>query len=163
MAYVEVGNEKGSTGGSHSSPIQKWNSTGQIVEGIYKGQREGKFGPLMIVETSAGEVVYGVKAVLKRKLEHAKPGDKIKVEYLGKRKSQSGTEYGDFRVLVDSDQGNQSAPTPGNSVEFDRLVGLIRKDKGDGIANALAAAAKMAGDPVTSLREAMAQIGVVSF
>ena len=68
MAFVEVGNDQGS---GNRSPIQKWNSVGQTVEGVYRGQRNGKFGPLTVVQTDSGEMVYGTKAVLGRKLADA--------------------------------------------------------------------------------------------
>ena len=159
MAFVEVGNDQGS---GNRSPIMKWNSVGQTVEGVYRGQRNGKFGPLTVVQTDSGEMVYGTKAVLGRKLADVSVGDRVRIEYLGKRQSEQGREYGDFRVLVDK------APQKANfsfapSAEFERLVGLIRKDKGDVIAGALSAAAQMAGDPVTAIRDAMKQIGVLEF
>ena len=162
MAFVEIGGE-GS--GQTRPPIQKWQTIGQTVEGVYRGQREGKYGPLVVIQTPAGEVVYGAKAVLKSKLTTVKVGDLVRIEYLGKRKSAAGTEYGDFKVMVDSQpQGNQSAtPPPVDQAEFDRLAGLIRAAKGDVIANAMASAAKFTGDPVGSLRSAMDQLGVVSF
>ena len=169
MAWTEVGGQGGGSG--FSNPIQKWTQAGQTVEGVYKGQREGKFGPLMIVDTAQGEVVYGSKAVLARKLKEVRPGWRVRITYLGKRRSASGTEYGDFSVQYD-DTGmsapiTRSSPlipaTPVDMVEFDRLVGLIRADKGDGIANALKAAAMATTNPIGSLRDAMGQIGVVPF
>ena len=154
MGWQEVGG----SGNDNRSPIMKWNSVGQTVEGVYRGQRNGKYGPLTVVQTDSGELVYGTKAVLGRKLADVSVGDRIRIEYLGKRQSEQGREYGDFRVLVDK------APAPKvNEAEFDRLVTLIRNDKGAVIANALAAAAQMAGDPVKSIRDAMEQIGVVTF
>lgn len=166
MAWQEVGGNEGQS----SSPVQKWTMSGQVVEGVYRGQREGKYGPLLIIDAAHGEVVYGTKTVLKSKLAKVQVGDYIKVTYLGKRKGQTGTEYGDFSVQVDSDRkpkpvGISGDPKASNAevAEFDRLVGLIKKEKGDGIAAALSAAAKATGDPIGSLRAAMDQIGVVPF
>ena len=167
MAWTEVGSK--AQGDGQSAPIQKWNSTGQSVEGVLRPFRNGKYGPLLVVETSAGEVVYGTSSVLRDKIKEGgiQPGDKIRVEYLGKKLSANGTEYRNFSVQVDRDAApafKQTGPKiqPADP-EFDRLVGLIRKDKGDSIASALAAAAKVSGDPVASLRDAMDQIGVVQF
>ena len=167
MAWTEVGN-KATQGGQYSSPVQKWNATGQSVEGVLRPFRSGKFGPLLVVETVTGEVVYGTSSVLMNKFKEGgiQPGDKIRVEYLGKKLSANGTEYRNFSVQVDRDAkpAFQTGPKiqPADP-EFDRLVGLIRKDKGDSIASALAAAAKISGDPVASLRDAMDQLGVVQF
>jgi hypothetical protein len=171
MAWTEVGNNQ-ATG---STPIQKWQSIGQTIEGVYRGRRPtGKYKPLIIIETSAGERAYTSSDVLEKKLAGVKPGDRVHIEYLGKRKSQSGMEYGDFKVMVDAAQGLTMPGTAHASAadaraaenrleEFDRLVDLIRNDKGAVIANAMAAAAKTAGDPIKSIREAMQQLGVVSF
>jgi hypothetical protein len=163
MAWKEVGGNAGA--GGNSSPVLKWNSVGQTVEGIYRGQREGKYGPLLVIQTPNGEVVYGVKAVLKRKLQGIEPGDRIKIEYLGKRKGQSGVEYGDFQVFVDTagSSHKQAVNVVNDPAEFQRLVNLIRADKNHTIAEALAVAAKATGDPVQSLRYAMYQIGTPQF
>jgi len=129
----------------------------------------------MVVDTPAGEVVYGANFILVEKLSQVSVGDKIRVEYLGKRKSAAGREYGTFSVQIDSaptsagaaggpaSQAATAAPAKFDQSEFDRLKGLIAKDKSEGIAFALGAAAMATGDPVQSLREAMDQIGVVQF
>ena len=163
MAWTEVGGQ-GGTG--FSNPILKWTQAGQTVEGVYKGQREGKFGPLMIVDTPQGEAVYGAKAVLVRKLKEVQPGWRVRITYLGKKRSAAGTEYGDFSVQYDNASVMAKDGTPRGPVdqlEFDRLVGLIRGEKGDQIANALKTAALATPNPIGSLRDAMGQIGVVPF
>ena len=158
MAWTQVGGDRQSTGGS--TPVSKWQTTGQTVEGVYRGQRLGKFGPLFEVETDRGPEVYPVKTALETKLKGINPGDLVKVEYLGKRKSAQGREYMDFAVWQDV---APAQPARVNSQLFDDLVAKIAKAKGQGIADALKAAAGMAGDPYRSLCEAATQVGVMPF
>jgi hypothetical protein len=164
MAWQQVGQP---TFSGDRSPILKWNSVGQTVEGVYKGTREGKFGPLAIVLTSGGEVACGTSKLLMDKLKGLVAGDLVKIEYLGKKKGQSGYEYKDFQVFMDvaspAEKNTKLGSQLQDSIEFERLRKLIEAEKGKVIADAIAAAAKMAGDPVKSLREAMEQFGVVSF
>jgi hypothetical protein len=168
MAWQQVGQP---TFSGDRSPILKWNSVGQSVEGVYKGTREGKFGPLAIVQTSGGETACATNKVLLDGIakEGIQVGGRLRIEYLGKKKSQNGYEYKDFKVFswIGPDlKILGAAPLETqleDSIEFERLRKLIEAEKGKGIADAIAAAAKMAGDPVKSLREAMEQIGVVSF
>ena len=163
MAWTQVGGNDQIPGGKYG-PIKKWTTVGQTVEGVYLGTREGKFGPLVIIETKDGEEAYGQKSVLKRKLEALMPGDLVKIEYLGKRRSQAGTEYGDFNVWMDVAPAKQPTQPTYDGAEFQRLASLIQKDKGQAIASALEAAALAAGgDPIKNLRDAMTQIGVVPF
>ena len=172
MAWQQVG-RPGFTG--DRSPIHKWNSVGQTVEGVYKGTREGKFGPLAIVQTSGGETACATSKLLMDKLKGLQPGDLVKIEYLGKKKGQSGYEYKDFLVFMDVPHvgdgdlsktvfsGGKLGGQLEDSIEFVSLKNLIEAEKGKTIADAIAGAAKLSGDPVKSLREAMEQIGVVSF
>jgi len=162
MAWQQVGQP---TFSGDRSPILKWNSVGQSVEGVYKGTREGKFGPLAIVQTSAGETACATSKLLMDRLKGLVAGDIVKIEYLGKKKGQSGYEYKDFQVFMDvaPPVNNKLEAQLTYSIEFEHLRKLIEAEKGKVIADAIAAAAKMAGDPVKSLREACDQIGVVQF
>jgi hypothetical protein len=52
------------------------------------------------------------------------------------------------------------ASAPAIPLEFLQVVAAISAQKGESVAKALEAAAKMSGDPVASIKEAAAQIGV---
>jgi hypothetical protein len=165
MAWERVHGTPQDGGSSQErSPIEKWNQTGSVVEGIWRGYRTGKFGPLAIIETSSGkEQVCGTTPLLLDRLNKFMEGDKIKIEYCGNRQSPtSGRVYKLFAV------DREAAPAPKSQpkidwIEFNRLVGLIRADKNHTIAEALSAAAKATGDPVQGLRDAMDQIGTPQF
>ena len=153
-----------------SDAFQKWTQKGQTVEGVYRGLRDGKYGPNVQVKTKdRGLVSCNSTRLLIDKLNGLNPGDLVKIEYLGKVMGKSGREFMNFDVFMDVakvDPATTFSPLVQeltDSVEFVRLAKLIEKEKGKVIADAIAAAAKAAGDPVKSLREAMEQIGVVPF
>src|ERR1044072_382640 len=124
MPWIEKG---GDDRPRSSSPIQKWQAIGQSVEGEYQGLRDGKFGKLMSIMTPMGEVVYGANFFLVERLERAgiKVGDQVKVEYIAKRKSASGREFGTFKVYGDDGAATTVPPDLLGATEFDRLVKLI--------------------------------------
>ncbi len=163
MAWERVGGESG------SAAYQKWTQKGQSVEGVYKGTRDGKYGPNVLIETPNGLVSCNSTRLLMDRLNGVRPGDLVKIEYLGKVMGKNGREFMNFDVFMDV-ATNKYTPDEkalagklAESIQFEQLVKLIEKEKGTVIAGAIAAAAKAAGDPVKSLREAMEQIGVVPF
>lgn len=158
--------------GDRSDAFQKWTQKGQTVEGVYRGLRDGKYGPNIQIDTKdRGLVSCNSTRLLMDKLNGLNPGDLVKIEYLGKRMGKSGREFMDFDVYMDvapekpavlgtvTKLGQQLT----DSIEFERLVGLIRKEKGEQVATVIATVAKAAGEPVKSLREAMEQLGIVPF
>lgn len=163
MAWTKIEGEKAGESGQYA-PVQKWTMVGQSIEGEYVGTREGKYGPLGILKTPDGEVAFGMhKKILADKMSKAQVGDLIKVEYLGKRRSQAGIEYSVFEVYVDKSYRSGESSDVNTKIEFDILVAKIRSAKGDQMADSLKAVAEMSGNPrgnLDNLRKMAAQIGV---
>jgi len=104
MAKVKV-----ESGGS----LRKWTEVppGEVVEGVFLGIHEGKFGPLMDLDGAGGRIVYPVPAVLQRMLHKVKVGSSISIIYQGLREAQSGkTSYHLFEMFADTD--DLVTPTP---------------------------------------------------
>lgn len=168
MAWKEVGAfpENGEGGKGDLPPIFKWTEVGETIIGVFKGFKGGNktgFKPLILI----GDKTYGGATVLEKKLREAKPGDMVKVIYLGKKRSAGGNHYHDFQVYIEEGQGERPmAPATRlegqlfDSVEFARLINVIKAEKDEPTAQALSTMAKLSADPVKSLKVLMAQIGV---
>jgi len=68
--------------------------------GSWKGTKEGKYGPLGIVETDDGEVVFPISAGL-RDLETFEEGDNLKIVYEGTGTTKDGHEFKKFSLFED--------------------------------------------------------------
>jgi len=164
MAYRKI-NTKGSESES-GGVILKWKNIGQEAEGRFDGFRAGKYGPqsLLIIDGQQ----YASATVLKSALEETPVGAKVKIVYLGKERSAGGAEYLNFDVFVDQPEtepqsvGLKAATVTNltNQQLFDLLLIKIQSEKGPVIAGALKAATIMSKDPLSTLREAAAQVGV---
>lgn len=79
-----------------------WNREGTIT-GKVKSRKSG-VGPnnsmVYQIETDKGEIGVWGSTVLDTKFEQIKDGDNVRIEYLGKAKSQRGGEYHDYKVSV---------------------------------------------------------------
>src|SRR3990172_491387 len=79
----------------------KWETPGQTVEGLWKGQRDGKFGALGIMETKEGPVVFPIHTALVYLVERLVDGDEVRIVYNGKVVNpKSGREYKAFDLFV---------------------------------------------------------------
>jgi hypothetical protein len=162
MAWTELFNNDAPKGNTNEKdPIQKWHTNGQTVEGIFRGKRAGKsnYKPLLLIETETGMVTYTNATVLDKKLTAVKPGDRIKIVYLGKVNGANGY-YGNFQVFIDAAPAPDASQPDYDVQEFQRLVLDIQAAKGAVVAGALEAIAKATGDPVKSLQDAMGQMGI---
>src|SRR5215467_4197008 len=107
------------------TPIQKWQVTGQVVEGEYLGNRPGQKGLLFDVRGKDTQVsTYPFSTVLQNKFKAIKEGTLVRVEYLGKRRGKSGSEYQDFQVQVDD---GDTLPQTKDGAEYDRVYSAIVK------------------------------------
>jgi hypothetical protein len=169
MAWTEVFNRDGNKS-SGDSGIQGWHTPGQNVEGIFRGLVGGKPGykPLVKIEVEGNVLTFKGATVLEKKMAAVKPGDRIKIVYQGKKNGANG-QYYDFQVFVDAAPEALPFPKPPtiqeivkkyDEAEFNRLIGDIRAARNATLADAIAAIAKESGDPVKSVLEAMAKIGV---
>lgn len=97
MAWREIG------GGTYV----KWEEKGQQVEGAWQGLKEGKRAPdgkvtqVGVVLTERGPLRFSATSVLQDRLGGLEVGVLVRITYLGKDRSQSGTEFKAFRVEID--------------------------------------------------------------
>lgn len=93
MAWKQIGG-----GGS----IIKWDHEGQVVEGVWAGTRDGKFGLLGDVKQADGKVVsVSMGAVLTDRLAGVEDGEMIRIVYMGQGKTKTGGKLNLFDVFVD--------------------------------------------------------------
>jgi hypothetical protein len=85
--------------------IWKWEE-GKELEGIYRGQIDGKFGKLGQMDTIVGEqVTFPVPTVLARHLRRVRVGAECCIVFLGLVTSQKGgREYQDFDVYLSREE-----------------------------------------------------------
>src|SRR5262245_9977143 len=95
-----------------SGEFVKWSQVerGHVFEGVYGGQREGKFGLLADLETAKGPLVLPVPAALQRQLGRVRIGGFVAIEYGGLQVSKAGREFHHFVVFVD--HANDLLPAP---------------------------------------------------
>lgn len=86
--------------------IAKW-AKDMLVEGIYEGQKEGKFGTLLLIrEDGENPKAYAQPAQLASIFAEIKPGTLVRVLCRGKDKLPDGKEAWGFEVdeSVDEDE-----------------------------------------------------------
>jgi len=151
MAWKTVGEDSS----KEYTTINKWQVAGQVVEGEYMGNRPGLKGLLFDVRGTDTQVsTYPFSTVLQNKFKNIKAGTLVRVEYLGKRRGKSGSEYQDFQVQVDD---GDTLPQTKDGAEYDRVYSAIVKSKGDAVAKLISGAAN---GNLDSLLGAAAQLGV---
>jgi hypothetical protein len=94
-------------------PIVKWAQTkpGHVLEGVYLGQHEGKYGPLADLDTLDGQLQLPVPAMLGRALAQIRIGGYIYIQYDGLQSSKEGRDYHGFTVWVE-DKADKLPATP---------------------------------------------------
>lgn len=86
----------------------KFTEVGQVLEGIWRGTKTGKFGENGVVETPDGvRHVFTLSAMLKDLLK-VPEGVWVKITFLGMRQSKAGNPYRHFQTLVDADDPGSS-------------------------------------------------------
>ena len=79
-----------------------WNQE-EPIEGLYVKKLEN-VGPndsnQYVIETTDGEVAVWGATVLDNKFEQIEIGTEVRIEYLGKVKGKTGTQYKDYKVSV---------------------------------------------------------------
>ena len=83
----------------------KWTEQGQVIEGIWRGQKDGKFGSLGIVDTFEGKRInFPLHTVLLNRVDSLRVGAEIRIVYLGKETGKSGTQYKAFDLFVSDEK-----------------------------------------------------------
>jgi hypothetical protein len=93
--------------GGHSGEFRKWSDLveGTVLEGTFLGLHEGKFGPLLDLESNEGRLTLSVPTVLHRQLDKIRVGAAIVIDYVGKPHNEAtGRDYHDFATFVEDAQ-----------------------------------------------------------
>lgn len=80
--------------------FHRWTEKGDSLEGLWRGQRDGQYGPLGTLETEQGLVSFPLHIALLQRVEHVREGSEIKIVYTGKHVSKGGREFKGFEVFV---------------------------------------------------------------
>jgi hypothetical protein len=54
--------------------FQKWEASGQELEGLWQGIHEGRFGPLGTLDTADGRFTFPLPVALRERLGQVRPG-----------------------------------------------------------------------------------------
>jgi len=85
--------------GSDSHPrFIPWRKPPQRRRGVFKGKREGKFGPLADLLTDKGLISVSLPKYLEEKIDKLTVGDLVVIDYTRDKTSQRGFEYRSFDV-----------------------------------------------------------------
>ena len=90
----------------------KWTDAGQELEGIWRGQHDGKFGALGTITTPDGDKVFPLHTALLNMVEQFKEGQGIKLVYKGsKLNPKTSREFKDFDIyIVEEDEKGEGVP-----------------------------------------------------
>jgi hypothetical protein len=84
----------------------KWDTPGQSLEGLWQGQREGKFGQLGTISTASGNVTFPLHTALEMLLDGMPDGTLVRIVFTGKQmNARSGREFKAFDVFT-MDEGD---------------------------------------------------------
>ena len=88
-------------GGGGDGTLIRWQTTGQTLEGTYRGQKDGKYGPLGLMETPGGVQTFAMPTVLVDRFRLIPHDALVKIVYLGKQEGKTGQAFHAFNVFVD--------------------------------------------------------------
>jgi hypothetical protein len=80
--------------------FHKWETPGDALEGAWQGSHEGRYGPLGVVETTAGLLTFPLHAALVQRLQHVRIGADVLIRYIGPQTSKAGRLFKGFEVFV---------------------------------------------------------------
>lgn len=88
-----------------SGEYHKWNA-GDVIEGIWRGTEDGKYGPIGSVEQPDGtRIRFAMSAVLTDRLGAVEEGTEVRLTYLGMGQTKAGAQLKRFEVEVAEDEG----------------------------------------------------------
>jgi hypothetical protein len=93
--------------------FKKWSdmAEGTVIAGTFLGLHEGKFGPLLDLESDEGRLTLPVPAVLHRQLTRIRVGAAVTIEYGGMRHNEkTGRDYHNFATFLRRDHPQAAAP-----------------------------------------------------
>ena len=81
--------------------FHKWTEPGQSLEGLWRGHKDGKFGPVGMLDTREGRVTFPLHTALLSKMEEIASGAEVRIVYTGKQVAKgSGNEFKAFDVFT---------------------------------------------------------------
>jgi hypothetical protein len=88
----------------------KWTEKGQELEGVWRGQRDGQYGPLGMLDAAEGRVSFPPHTVRLKRMESVREGAEVKIIYLGTAQNKKGQAFKNFDVYVASVEDLQDKP-----------------------------------------------------
>ena len=79
--------------------IVQWDSEGVVLEGVFQGLHEGKYGMLVDVYTTEGLRSASATVMLDQKLSEIPVGSDIRITFIGYIETKTGRALKNFEVL----------------------------------------------------------------
>jgi hypothetical protein len=80
--------------------FHKWEQPGEEFEGTWRGEHDGRFGPLGTLETSEGVLTFPLPTALRDRLHRVREGAAVRIQYTGLQTSKAGRPFKGFDVYV---------------------------------------------------------------
>lgn len=103
--------------------FMKWTEEGQTVEGVWRGQRDGQYGPIGMVDTDHGKVSFPLHTALLDRVTDIPEGKEVQIIYLGMKATKSGNKtYKAFNVGIAVEEAHPTTVDRGAPVAGDDEV-----------------------------------------
>jgi len=80
--------------------FHKWETSGEELEGAWRGSHEGRYGLLGTLETRVGLLTFPLHAALVQRLQQVRIGADVLIRYTGPQTSKAGRLFKGFEVFV---------------------------------------------------------------
>ena len=80
--------------------FHKWETPGEELEGAWQGSREGRYGLLGTLETTAGLLTFPLHAALVQRLQQVRIGADVLIRYTGPQTSKAGRLFKGCEVFA---------------------------------------------------------------
>lgn len=92
-------------GGAAETTFVRWHEPGIVLEGVWRGPREGKLGLLGEIDDDGTRILFPLPVCLKERLISVKIGDLVRIRYVEDRKGKTGFVYKVFVVQTKAAPG----------------------------------------------------------
>lgn len=90
-------------GGGGGNTFYKFDHEGQVLEGVWRGTKPGKYGDNGVVEQADGSMVQFTLNVTLRDLVKVPDGADVRITYRGMARAKNGNEFKAFTIQVGED------------------------------------------------------------